>query len=209
MSRLARASARASAFNENQDVIFDARAILRELNNLEPGLRKQLVRDLKKIAQPMVSDVKAVIPKTSPISGMSSANNPNGRLQWERGRYGKNQTVVKPDNVIARFSSSRSNRRAVTSLFSVWARNPAVNMVGLAGKGSYSSRYATTREYPYKGGYRRHRNNGQGQALIRQVSSRGFFNFFYRAAEKSMPDVEREVKLVWESYAKLVERRIK
>jgi hypothetical protein len=209
MGRLARAGARASAYNENQDVIFDARAVLRELNNLEPGLRKQLVRDFKKIAEPMVSDVKDVIPKTSPISGMSSSRNPNGRLQWERGRYGKKGTVVKPDNVIARFSSSRSNRRAVTSLFSVWARNPAVNMVGLAGKGSNSSRYATTREYPYKGGFRSHRNNGQGQALIRQVAARGLYNFFYKASEKSMPDVEREVKLVWESYAKKVERRIR
>ena len=77
MGRLARAGARASAYNENQDVIFDARAVLRELNNLEPGLRKQLVRDFKKIAEPMVSDVKSVIPKTSPISGMSSARKPN------------------------------------------------------------------------------------------------------------------------------------
>jgi hypothetical protein len=209
MSRLARAGARASAYNENQDVIFDARAVLRELNNLEPGLRKQLMREFKKIAEPMVSDIKSVIPKTSPISGMSSANNPNGRLQWERGRYGKKGTVIKPDNVIARFNSSRSNRRAVTSLFSVWARNPAVNMVGLAGKGSNSSRYATTREYPYKGGVRRHRNNGQGQALIRQVASRGLYNFFYKASEKSMPDVERKIKLVWERYAKMVERRIR
>jgi hypothetical protein len=186
-----------------------ARAVLRELNNLEPGLRKQLVRDLKELAEPMVSDIKSVIPKTSPIRGMSSANNPNGRLQWERGRYGTKGTVVKPDNVIPRFNSSRSNRRAVTSLFSVWARNPAVNMVGIAGKGSNSSRYQTTRAYPYKGGFRSHKNNGQGQALIRQVAASGLFNFFYKAAEKSQPDVERKVKLVWESYAKRVERRIK
>jgi hypothetical protein len=219
MNRLARAGSRASAFNQNQDVIFDAKAVLRELNNLQPGLRKELVRDLKKVAEPMVIDVKSVIPTTSPFSGMSSYpvassrggmnSNPTGRTAWERGRYGTKGTVVAPNNVVARFSSGRSRRATVTSLFSVWARSPAVSMAGVAGKGTGTPRYAVTKEYPYKTGVRRHRNNGQGQALIRRVRNEGLFNFFYRAAEKSQPDVEREVKLVWESYAKRVERRIK
>jgi hypothetical protein len=81
-------------------------------------------------------------------------------------------------------------------------------MVATAGKGSGRPGYATTREYPYKGGTRSHRNNGQGAALIRIVKKTGLFNFFYKAGEEQLPSMEREVKLTYEKYSKLVNRRL-
>ena len=209
---------RANALGKDPDVIFDARPVLKALNQLEPGLRKQMLRDMKAITKDPIREIKSVIPSTSPMSGMSVArtstsmegrdqnNNGEGRLSWTGGKY-KNK-IIAPDNVIPKFSSGRSRKSAVTSLFGIWLRSPGVAMVATAGKGSGRPGYATTREYAYKGGTRRHRNNGQGAALIRKVKNTGLFNFFYKTGEKQLPSMEQEVKLTWNKYSKLVNRRL-
>ena len=209
---------RSAALAKNPDVIFDAKPVLKALNQLEPGLRKQMLREMKEITKPAVNEIKSIIPSTAPMSGMSVPrvgtsvegrnfnNNGEGRLSWTGGKY-KNK-VIAPDNVIPRFSSGRSRISTVTSLFGIWLRSPGVSMVATAGKGSGRAKYATTREYPYKGGVRRHRNNGQGEAFIRKVKSSGLYNFFYKAGDASVPGMEGEVKLVWENYSKKVSRRL-
>jgi len=209
---------RANALAKDPDVIFDARPVLKALNQLEPGLRKQMLRDMKAITKPAINEIKSVIPSTSPMSGMSVPrtstsmddrnynNNGEGRLSWTGGKY-KNK-IIAPDNVIPKFSSGRSRKSAVTSLFGIWLRSPGVAMVATAGKGSGRPGYATTREYAYKGGTRRHRNNGQGAALIRKVKNTGLFDFFYKTGEKQLPSMEQEVKLTYEKYSKLVNRRL-
>jgi hypothetical protein len=173
---------------------------------------------MKAITKPVIREIKSVIPSVAPFSGISEErtftsmpdrkqnNNGDGRLSWTGGLY-KNR-VIAPDNVIPRYSASRSRKYAVTSLFGIWLRSPGVSMVATAGKGSGRPGYATTREYPYKGGTRSHRNNGQGAALIRIVKKTGLFNFFYKAGEEQIPSMEREVKLTYEKYSKLVNRRL-
>jgi hypothetical protein len=202
----------------DRNVIYDAKPILKAMNELEPGLKKAMLKDMKAITKPAISEIRSVIPATAPMSGMSVNrtstamddrklnNNGEGRLSWTGGKY-KNK-VIAPDNVIARFSASRSRKSAVTSLFGIWLRSPGVAMVATAGRGSGRPGYATTREYPYKGGTRRHKNNGQGEALIRKVKNTGLYNFFFRAGEKQLPSMEQEVKLTWNKYSKLVNRRL-
>jgi hypothetical protein len=204
---------------KNTNVVFDAKPVLKALNQLEPDLRKNMIREMKAITKPTINKIKDVIPSTAPMSGMSVTrtrtsmddrkfnNNGEGRLSWTGGKY-KNR-VISPHNVIPRFSSGRSRKAAVTSLFGIWLRSPGVSMVATAGKGSGRAKYATTREYPYKGGVRRHRNNGQGEALIRKVKSTGLYNFFYKAGEATVPGMESEVKLVWEKYSSKVSRKLK
>lgn len=209
---------RANALGKNPDVIFDAKPVLKALNQLEPDLKKQMLREMKAITKPAINEIKSVIPSTAPMSGMSVPrtstsmndrkfnNNGDGRLSWTGGKY-KNK-VIAPDSVIPRFSSSRSRKYATTSLFGIWLRSPGVAMIATAGKGSGRAKYGATREYPYKGGVRRHRNNGQGEALIRKVKNTGLYNFFYKAGDASVPGMEGEVKLVWEKYSKIVNRRL-
>jgi hypothetical protein len=209
---------RLNAFGRNKDVVYDAKPVIKALNQIEPGLKKQMLKDMKDITKPAITKIKSEIPKTAPFSGISEPrtftqmpdrklnNNGDGRLSWTGGLY-KNR-VIAPDNVIPRFSASRSRKYAVTSLFGIWLRSPGVAMVATAGKGSGRPGYSTTREYAYKGGTRRHRNNGQGAALIRRVKKVGLFNFFYKAGESQLPSIEREVKLTYESYSKRVNRRL-
>jgi hypothetical protein len=209
---------RSAAFGRNKDVVFDAKPVIKALNQIEPGLKREMLKDMKDITKPAITKIKSEIPKTAPFSGISEPrtftqmpdrkenNNGDGRLSWTGGLY-KNR-VIAPDNVIPRFSASRSRKYAVTSLFGIWLRSPGVAMVATAGKGSGRPGYSTTREYAYKGGTRRHRNNGQGAALIRRVKKVGLFNFFYKAGESQLPSIEREVKLTYEKYSKRVNRRL-
>ena len=86
-------------------------------------------------------------------------------------------------------------------------RSPAVALTGVAGKGSGVPKRAVTREYDWKGMKRKHRITSQGRTLIEQVRSR-YFNWFYKTAEKKLPDTEKQIKLVWEKYSARVSRRI-
>jgi hypothetical protein len=184
------------------NVVFDAKATLKALRELDPGLRKEMIREFKSEAKPLVKDIKdSVKSLTPPVGSLNSS----GRLSWVSGLYKGNR--IKPDNVIAKLSSGRSRRSAVTSLFGVWVRSPMPALMGVIGKGSMSPRRAETKEYEWNGTKRSHKNNGQGVKLLAFVQHRNS-NWFYRAAEKAMPDVERKVKLVWDKYSSKVSRKL-
>lgn len=184
-----------------EEVVFNVRKIAKALDDLEPGLKKQMVREFKTIAKPMAQGISNEIKSISPLSGFTSGD---GRFNWEHGVY--KRTTISPDNTLIRYRQNRSRRAKITSLVSIWVRNPMAALIGSAGKGSGVPRRAVTKEYSWSGQTRKHRLNGQGQALIGQVRSRGWFNYFYRVSEKQLPNVEREVKLVWEKYSSKVSK---
>lgn len=204
MAGLKSAVRRRQAKSNNSDVIFDAKILLKLLNELDPAFKKEMLREMKSISKPMVQDIKRVIPATTPFNSPGS-----GRLSYISGSYKTGGATIKPNNVTASFSAGRvKGFRTENSLFKVLAKHPMVAIIGTAGKGSGVAKYAVTREYAYKGGTRRHRNNGQGQAMINKIRSAGLYNFFWVQAEKTFPSVEREVKLVWEKYSAKVSRRL-
>lgn len=187
----------------SKEVVFNVRAITKALNELEPGLKKQMVREFKTIARPMANDISAEVRSITPLSGMTEGA---GRLNWNNGRY-KN-TAMRSDNVLIRYRQNRSRRSKVTSLVSIWLRSPMPAIVGVAGKGSGVPRRTETLEYDWKGMRRRHRVTTQGRTLIAQTRSQGWFNYFYKSAESKLPDTERQVKLIWEKYSSMVSRRL-
>ena len=189
---------------ENKVVIKDAKGTLKAIRELHPELRKQLTRDLKEVSKPMVEGMKLRIKDLTPPVGSLDHS---GRTNWENGKY--KSGTIKPDNVIAKLSSGRSRRTAVTSLFAVWVRSPMASIIGVIGKGSMVPRRAVTREYEWRGTTRRHKNNGQGEKLLSFVDNHGERNWFYREAEKTMPNVERQVKLTWDKYSKIVSGKLR
>ena len=192
------------------DVIFDVKALIADLNEIDPGLRKAMVREAKAEAKPMASKIKSVIPKVAPLSGLSKTRvprsgggfngNPTGRLAWGEG---------KPANSVSiRFRSGRSRRTAITTLVGIWVTSPMTAIADVAGKGSMRRAVKVTREYDYKNGTRRHKVNGQGLALIRNLKNVGLNNFVHPTVEDQIPDTERQVKLVFERYAAKVNRKL-
>jgi len=180
----------------SSDVVFDVKGLIKDLEALEPGLKKQLVRDSKDVAKPIASVIKSTIPTVAPLSGMQG----NGRVSWGAG---------KPANAVSvRFRTGRSRIRAVTPLVAIWITSPMTAIADVAGKGNMRKAKPVTREYDYKGGRRSHRVSSQGETMIRRLKSKGLNNFIYPQVEQTLPDAEREVKLVIDRYAAKVNRKL-
>ena len=182
-------------------IIYEVKPLLKALEELEPGLKKQMVRDAKSIAKPIASNIKRHIPTTAPLSGMRE----NGRLGWGIG---------KPANQVSiRFRSGRSRKTAVTSLVSIWVTSPATAMADVASKGSNRKAKTMTNNYRYKDSYRKHairrgsKGMNGGQNFVANLRSRGVNDFVYVAVGDSLDDAQQEVKLVIDRYAKLVNRK--
>lgn len=177
-------------------VVYDVKGLLRDLEALEPGLKKQLRRDTKDIGKPIASIIKSQIPTVAPLSGMSH----HGRTGWGEGKPA-NQVVVK-------FKSGRSKYSAVTPLVSVWVTSPMTAIADVAGKGGMRKAKKVTSEYAYKDGFRRHAVTSQGRWMIRKLRERNLNNFVYPNVEDRIDDAQTEIKLVIDRYAAKVNRKL-
>jgi len=188
-------------------VIYNVKGLLKDLEALEPGMRKALVKDAKKPAKPIVTILKKAIPTTAPLSGMSLSKNPHGRLAWG-GSQTKKGNRVPANSVTTKFRSSRSRTRAITPLVAIWVNSPMTAIADVAGKGGMRKAKTVTNEYAYKGKTRRHRVTSQGETMIRVLKSRNLNNFIYPNVEDKIDDAQTEVKLIIEQYARKVNRKL-
>jgi hypothetical protein len=180
----------------SSDVVFDVKGLIRDLEALEPGLKKQLVRDAKDVAKPIASILKSQIPTTAPLSGMNN----NGRVGWGSGKPANSVTI--------KFRSGRSRISAVTPLVSIWVNSPMTAIADVAGKGNMRKARKVTSEYAYKDGTREHRVTTQGRWMIKRLKERNLNNFIYPNVEDKLEDTQREIKLVIERYASKVNRKL-
>jgi hypothetical protein len=183
-----------------QNVVYDAKGLLADIKAIEPGLRKKMLAEARKLSEKPQSAIRDAIPAVAPLSGMTREKNPSGRLAWGAG---------KPANKVD-FSmrATGSKRYATTSLFRLIVASPLTAIADTAGKGSGIPRNERTKPYPYKGGMRTHKVNGQGEAMIVNLKKRSKSNFVYPAVEGKLASVEAELKLVVEKYALKVNRKL-
>lgn len=64
------------------------KALQSELKSIDPGLEKQFKKDLKDEFAGVASNIQAIMPKQSPLSGFAN----NGRTRWSAGRVGVSVT---------------------------------------------------------------------------------------------------------------------
>jgi hypothetical protein len=208
--------------------ITDFRELNRELRIIQPSLVRQLQSDFKRIAKPMQADVKNKIPvnpgevtsgihKKKPqrtTSGFYPRVVP-GRLTWGANTQNNNIPVnsVKIQSISATKArrAMRKNPKNEASIARLRIDNAAVVMADMAGKSKkYINKRPITRQYPYsrsRSGQRQHRINNQGIFMIRALDNKaghGASRFVWKAAEKSMPKVRAETRMVLEkAYARI------
>lgn len=184
--------------------VLDIRNLQKRLKAIDPKLRTQLVRDAKAVAAPTVSAVKSAIGSVTPNSGMLR---PGARLNWNNAIDGKGRSH-KAQDVKPQFRTSMSGRSEKTSLVRVKVGNPAVALADMGGR---SGRYINagykgsgyTREYPYKGGTRRHKVNGQFKGIEGKIGGSAS-RFVWPAAEKSLPAAREAIeKILRDAYARI------
>lgn len=185
---------RAGLGGSNDYSVTQIRELQKRLKSIDPKLRTQLLRDAKAPAQAIVSKVKPAINSVTPLSGMT-----RGRLNWNSSIDAKGK-AHRPDDVKIQFRTRSTGRSNTTTLVRVKVGSPAVVMADMAGR---SNNYldagykgtGVTREYPYKGGSRRHRVNGQGRKMIEKLGGSAS-RYVWPAAEQSIPAVKAQIEQV-------------
>lgn len=178
------------------DVVYsNVRELHRQLDAIDPALKKAMVRDAKLAAKPLQTGIKSAIPSVAPLSGF----NGSGRLDWGVGKPVKSVTIS--------YRTGRSKTTAITSLLSVKVNSPAVALVDYAGRKPRGPARQVTRPYAYKGGTRTHRVNGQGEAMIDRLNTlRRASRFAWPAAERALPAIKVQVQGILDRESKRISR---
>jgi hypothetical protein len=163
--------------------------VAKTLKGIDNDIVKQARKDLRTGAKPVADAVKNNIPTQAPLRGMVH----NGRTAWQ-------PAGVK---VTVKTNFTKKAERKGTSLVSIVAGAQGKNSQGaasfqiadIAGRKRSSGRSDSIKPYPYKGGMRTHRKNGQGRAMIRALNAQGRASrYVYPAALRELPFVQDVVR---------------
>jgi len=163
---------------ESKIAVTDYRMIIRELNKIEPALVKSFKKDFKSVAQPFRQGIRDAIPDQPPLRGLRRVRSNSGKT-WNTGRNAK--------TVLVKFRSPKKTAVKQLGVLTLSVVSPATIIADMAGRGSASMDGTMTDPYEYhiRGVQttRRHRINGQGKALIRELGSKPS-RYVYPGAEK-------------------------
>lgn len=186
--------------------------MVKVLQQTEPELWKQLRKDIRLIAAPAVSSIKSQVPTVAPLSGM----NGRGRTAWSPVRVTVSVTPMQRSRALG---STTANLAAIMSK---GASGQGLVIADMAGRGGGRTRKPVTREYPYKGGTRRHRVDGngvkkpghvysgygrQGGAMIANLHKEPS-RYVYPAIERKLPEIREQVAQSFERTAKIINAKI-
>lgn len=202
--------------------ITDFEELYVELGRIQPTLVTQLRKDFRDIAKPVQQSVKNAIPDVPPTSGIHKKRKSNyqsgfypkvkpGRVTWGANYQNRNKPVksvliqtINPSKAKRGLKRNEMSQIAITRLK---VDNAATVLADLAGSsGAYINQYEYTREYDYSRsatGYRVHRINGQGVAMIRALKGKGS-RFVWPAARQSIPKTYRKTQdVLSKAYARI------
>jgi len=199
-----------TAIGANDFLASNVRALQRRLKEIDPELRKQLMRDAKAVGKKAESIIKPALPPVAPLSGM----NGNGAYGWNSQTKGGKRLAANKTSVQFRTATGGNTRGGTTSLVAVKVLAPMTvisdiagrsgNSVGAGMKGSGYSR-------PYRdkyGNIKRHKLNGQGEAMIAKLGGRGS-RYAWPAIVGRKAALESEVAAVIDKYTAIANRGFK
>lgn len=106
---------------DNRIEIVGLKEVLKELNKLEPDLRKAFNRQFRELVAPIVNDAKTNIP-TTPLSGFNR--------NWQKGRLGPwDQAAVKRS-----ITSKVDTRRTAQSVMKITLKSASGSVFDMAGR---------------------------------------------------------------------------
>jgi hypothetical protein len=187
---------------ENQNLnmhipeIIGVQAVIRDLNNLDKDLLRQMRREIITEIRPLYGVIKSSIPSRRPLSGFDH----NGRTSW-------NQPVRVTGKV------SYRTRQGRNSLVSIRTSSAAVELADMAGKrnkfdvGREGSNSGFSAEYTIRGRRRRHRLNGQGKKMVEKLGGTPS-RYVWPAVEQFRPLLTQKIKTIVDNYAQIVNRKL-
>lgn len=193
--------------------VKDIRTLQKNLRDIEPELRRQFVRDIKKIGKEAQKPIVKAIRQVQPPSGM--------RFNYGKTGWGRE---VAADKTKVRFRTQAGGQSMTTSLVSVRLESPAANILDMAGRsgrsvgaGYMGSGY--TREFTRRDRWgnlivvKRRTTKTAGEQFIQRlnqasgVTQRNASRMAWPAVEKDLPNLERRIDDVIRDYYKIANRK--
>ena len=169
---------------------------LKEINKINPALRRQITKDFKQIVKPAIDKMGQSVPSLAPVSGMSQPWSPRRRTKsakqvtiqaWNKGEFGSSLKA----KINTRKAYPRVLGNEVSAAFRIttdygWAL--AADMAGRRGNG----------------------NTEQGRVLIAALRSRygDASRFLWPSWFQAYPEVEDNMKRLVERIMREVRQRI-
>jgi len=190
--------------------VKDIRQLQRRLRDIEPGLRTQFMRDIKKIAFEPNKAINNAIPSIPPLSGMSGES----RVSWGVGKPAKSTTV--------RFRTASSSKSLNTTLLAIRVNSIATSIADMAGRsgrsvgrgyrGSGYTREFLKRRRDGSLYYVRRRTTAEAgrkfiSSLNRETGNRAS-RFAWKSVENNLPALNRRVSEVVNKYERIANYRM-
>ena len=193
--------------------VQDIRKLKRNLEELQPGLRAEFVREIKKIGKAAESPIKSALRQVRPLSGMTGHY---GATSWENGSKA-------PDSTTVRFRTQAGGKSLTTSLVSVRINSAAANIMDMAGRsgrsiGQGKRRSGTTpvvrrtasgdlvayaRRTPVEAGRMFVMNLNRASGVVKSDASR----IAWPSVEKDLPNFEKRIDGIIQDYYRIAQRK--
>lgn len=193
--------------------VQDIRKLKRNLEELQPGLRAEFVREIKKIGKAAESPIKSALRQVEPLSGMTGHY---GATSWDHGNKAADSTTV-------RFRTQAGGKSLTTSLVSVRINSAAANIMDMAGRSGRSvgqgkrnsgvtpvirrtasgDLIAYARRTPVEAGRKFIANLNAAAGILKRGASR----IAWPAVEKDLPNFENQIDDIVQQFYNKVQRK--
>lgn len=190
----------------NKFSVQDIRAMQRKLKSIEPKLRTEFLREVKKIGKEPQKAIQNAIPNTPPLSGLAK-----GRIKWGEAKGGKG---AKSTSI--RFRTQAGGKSLTTTLLGIRVNSAATSIADMAGRsgksvgaGYKNSGYSRPIVRNYADGgqsveFRRRATKRNGLMFIRNLNSalgNKASRMAWKAVEKDLPQISKSVQYVVDKWA--------
>jgi hypothetical protein len=148
--------------------VLGLKEALKELNRIDPKLRREITRDFKQIVKPVITRAEALLPSGAPLSGMArSWKGKSGAdiMSWMDTRVKKN---LKPFTSGKQVRDSFAGYRQNLGVFGVRWAGPQATIFDMAAEGQLSENLTAKYGQPSRVIYRAY--NAAYQDVNRQVT---------------------------------------
>lgn len=153
------------------------------MRQFEPEMLKDLRKSIRQIAQPGVAAIKSQSPSVAPLSGMLH----NGRTGYTKPKV---TVTVTPAQRSRALGSTTANLVAIKAAGS--GNQYGFEIADMAGRANQPGKYPMSRKYLRNGVAVQHRQNGQGEAFIRNLQGKAS-RYVYSSIEDKLPQIRAEV----------------
>lgn len=193
--------------------VQDIRTLQSNLKAIEPDLRSQFVKEIKKVGKAAESPIKSALRQVKPLTGMTEHY---GATSWVNG-------PKPPDSTTVRFRTQAGGKSLNTSLVSVRINSAAANIMDMAGRSGRSvgqgkrrsgmtpvvrrtasgDLVAYVRRTPAEAGRKFITNLNSAAGIVKRSASR----IAWPAVERDLQNFEKEIDKIVLNYYRIANRK--